>query len=101
MAPDVKLTEKDVQKYYKEHIRDYTSPETIRILGIAFKKRADAEGAVNKLRNGTDFRWLVENAEGQATKKSEGLLTFDGTLVTTPDLPEGVRKVVCGRSPAT
>jgi hypothetical protein len=99
VAPDVKLTEKDVQKYYKEHIRDYTFPEMMKISGIAFKKRADAEGAVKKLRNGTDFRWLVENADGQPAKNSDGLLTFDGGLVATPGLPEGVRKVVSGSKP--
>ena len=69
VAPDVKLTEEDVRKYYEEHIKDYTSPEMMKILGIAFQKRADAEGAVEKLRNGTDFRWLVENAEGQADEE--------------------------------
>ncbi|HUJ90585.1 MAG TPA: peptidyl-prolyl cis-trans isomerase [Syntrophorhabdales bacterium] len=96
LAPDVKLTEKDLQVYYEEHLRDYTFPEMMKILGIAFQKRADAEGAVTKLRNGTDFQWLVENAEGQADKNSKDLLVFDGKLVTTPDLPEGVRKVVSG-----
>ncbi len=99
VVPDVKLTEKDVQKYYREHIKDYTFPEMMKISGIAFKKRADAEGAVEKLRNGTDFRWFVENAEGQAAKNSKGLLTFDGNPATTQDLPEGMRKVVSGSKP--
>ncbi len=99
VAPDVKLTEEDARKYYREHIGDYTTPEMMRISGIAFKKRADAEGAVENLRKGTDFRWLVENAEGQAEKNSKGLLMFDGNLVTTPDLPEGVRKVISGCKP--
>jgi hypothetical protein len=99
VAPDVKLSEGDLQKYYQEHLREYTSPEMMRISGIAFKRRADAEGAVQKLRNGTDFRWLVENAEGQADKDSRGLLVFDGNLVATTDLPEGVRKVVSGSKP--
>ena len=99
VAPDVKLTEEDVRKYYREHIRDFTFPEMMRIVGIAFEKRAGAEGAVEKLRNGTDFRWLAENAEGQAGKNSSGLLTFDGNPVTTADLPEGVRKVVSGSKP--
>jgi len=96
VVPDVKVTEKEMQKYYQEHLKNYTFPEMMRILGMAFQKRADAEEAVGKLRNGTDFRWLAENAEGQVDKHSKDLLVFDGNLVTTPDLPEGVRKVVSG-----
>jgi hypothetical protein len=96
VAPEVKLSEEDMRKYYREHIKEYTFPEMMKILGIAFEKRAGAEGAVQKLRSGTDFRWLVENAEGQVAKNSSGLLRFDGNLITTTDLPEGVRKAISG-----
>jgi hypothetical protein len=99
VAPEVKVTEEEVQKYYQEHIKDYTYPEMMKLSGIAFKKRADAEDAVKKLRNGTDFQWLANNAEDQVEKNSPGLLTFDGNLLTVTSLPEGLQKIVSGNKP--
>jgi len=68
----------------------------VRIRSLAFEKRADAERALEKMRTGTEFQWLSENAEGQVDKKSEGVLTFDGSLIVESDLPEGVRKAISG-----
>ena len=63
---------------------------------LAFAKRGDAETAIEKLRKGTEFQWLSANAEGQVDSNSKGLLTFDGKLLTTNDLPEGVQKAIHG-----
>src|SRR5262245_38215794 len=62
----------------------------IKMKSIAFTKKGYAESAIEKLRKGTDFQWMVANAEGQATAGSEGLLEFDGTTLVTSNLPEGV-----------
>ena len=53
----------------------------MRIRSLVFEKRADAEGALEKMRKSTDFQWLADNAEGQVDKKSEGVMTFDGRLL--------------------
>jgi len=99
VVPDVKVTEEEVKQYYQDHIKDYTFPEMMKISGIAFKKRADAEDAVKKLRDGTDFQWLASNAEDQAEKNSPDLLTFDGNLLTVTSLPKGLQKIVSGNKP--
>lgn len=96
VAPDVKLKEDDIKAYYEEHAGEYAFPEMMRISGLAFAKRADAEKAVEKMKAGTAFQWLAANAEGQADRNSKGLLTFDGQLVTTSGLPEGIQKAVAG-----
>lgn len=96
VVPDVKLKEEELKTYYQEHVREYSLPEMMRISAIVFSKRADAEGAMEKLRKGTDFQWLLANAEGQAGKESEGLLEFSGMLLATNSLPEGVQKVISG-----
>jgi len=96
VVPDVKVNDEELRAYYEEHIKEYTLPEMMRIDGLAFDKRADAEGAIEKLRKGADFQWLSANAEGQADKNSKGLLRFEGKLLTTKDLPEGVQKAVSG-----
>lgn len=96
VVPDVKVSDEELRTYYQEHIGEYTLPEMMRIDGLAFNKRADAESAIEKLRKGADFQWLSSNAEGQADKNSEGLLRFEGKLLTTKDLPEGIQKAVSG-----
>ena len=66
------------------------------MLSLVFEKRDDAEKAVVTLRKGTDFQWIKENAEGQVDQNTKGVLNFDGRLLTTRDLPEGVQKAVTG-----
>ncbi len=96
IVPDSKLKEEEIKRYYSEHLKEYTMPEMMKINGLVFAKREDGESAVEKLRKGTEFQWLAENAEGQVDKNAKGLLTFDGKLLTTKDLPEGVQKAIHG-----
>ena len=96
IVPDIKMKEEEMKAYYGEHVKEYTMPEMMRINGLVFAKRKDEESAIEKLRKGTEFQWLAENAEGQVDKDTKGLLTFDGKLVTTKDLPEGVQKAIHG-----
>ncbi len=96
IVPDVKLNEEEIKTYYDEHIGEYTFPEMMKIHSLAFVKRNDAEDAIEKLRNGTEFEWLMANAEGQVNKNAKNLLSFEGNLLTVKSLPEGVQKVVSG-----
>jgi hypothetical protein len=96
VAPDVKLKEEELKTNYDKHIKEYTYPEMMKIVSLAFGKREDAEKAIANLRRGTDFQWMKENAEGQIDQGTKGVLSFDGRLLTTKDLPEGVRKAVNG-----
>ena len=100
VVPDVKPKEEELKAYYNEHIKDYTYPKMMKINGLVFTKREFAEKALEKLRKGTDLQWLAENAEGQIDKSnSKDVLNFEGKLLTTKDLPEGVRKSVSGAKP--
>jgi hypothetical protein len=96
LMPDIKLKEEEMNAYYVEHIGDYTFPAMVRISSLAFTRRNDAESAMEKLRKGTDFQWLLNNMEGQADKNSKGLLEFTGQLVMSDTLPTGVRKATEG-----
>ncbi|HYA94032.1 MAG TPA: peptidyl-prolyl cis-trans isomerase [Thermodesulfobacteriota bacterium] len=99
IVPDVKVTEEESKAYYNKHIGEYTFPEMMKIRSLVFVKRNAAERAIEKLRNGTELQWLMENAEGQVDKNTPDLLTFDGKSLTVRDLPEGVRKVLSGAKP--
>lgn len=96
VAPDIKLKEEELKTYYHDHLGEYTSPEMMKINSLVFAQRADAEGAIEKMRKGTDFQWLMANAEGQVGRPTPGLLIFDGKVLTVKDLPEGVRKATSG-----
>lgn len=99
VAPDVKLKEEEVKNYYNQHIGEYTYPEMMKISSLVFKKRNDAEDAMDKLRKGTELQWLKTNAEGQVDKDAKDLLSFEGKFLTTKDLPEGLRKAIVGAKP--
>ena len=96
IAPDIKADAEMLEKYYKEHIADYSSPEMMRINSIVFLNRDDAEGALEKLKKGTDFKWLIANAGGQVDKDAKGLIPFQGTVIATGDLDEDLRKAISG-----
>jgi parvulin-like peptidyl-prolyl isomerase len=96
IAPDIKLQEKELETHYNEHIKEFTYPEMIRIDGLAFGKRKNAEEAIEKLRKGVELKWLMEHAEGQVDKNAEGIMSFEGKLLTVKDLPDGLPKAVSG-----
>jgi hypothetical protein len=96
VVPDVILKEEELKADYDEHIKEYAYPEMMKVVSLVFGKRDDAERAIVNLRKGTDFQWIKENAEGQVDQDEKGVLVFDGKLLTTKDLPEGVSKAVTG-----
>ena len=96
VAPDIKLKEEEIRAYYDQHIKDYTHPEMMKISNLVFASRGDAEKAITNLRGGTDFQWVKENEENQVSRNTADILNFDGRLLTTNDLPEGIRKTISG-----
>ncbi len=100
VRPDIKLKEEELKTYYNDHVKEYTMPEMIKMNSLVFAKREFAEKTLEKLRKGTDFQWLMENAEGQVDKSnSKDVLNFEGKFLTANDLPEGVRKSISGAKP--
>lgn len=97
IAPDVKVSEEEVEAFYREHIGEYMAPEMVRIEGLAFAKKGDAEDAIERLRKGADFQWLRANADGQIDPaKEKDLPEFKGRVLALATLPDGVRKALSG-----
>lgn len=96
IVPDVKISEEEIKDYYDGHIKEFTYPEMIKIKGLAFGKRKEAEEAMEKLRKGMDFQWFSAHVEGQLESDTKGLMQFDGNPVATKSLPEGLQKVLSG-----
>ena len=100
VAPDVKVDDEELKSYYQAHIGDYTFPEMVRIDGLVFSGKENAEDAIEKLRKGADFQWLRANAEGRVEAgKGKNLLEFGGQMLDATTLPEEVRKAISGAAP--
>jgi parvulin-like peptidyl-prolyl isomerase len=95
IAPDVKITEKDALGYYEQHKADYTAPEMFKLDGFAFPTVQQAQAALDKLKQGTDWTWLQTTAPGQVPPEKRSFV-FDGRTVSGPMLPPALAKAVAG-----
>jgi parvulin-like peptidyl-prolyl isomerase len=95
VAPDVKVTEKDAIDYYEQHKAEYTAPEMFKLDGFAFTAGADAQAALDKLKQGTDWTWLRTTAPGQVDPDKRSL-QFDGRTVSVATLPPALAKALAG-----
>ncbi|ACH38143.1 hypothetical protein Gbem_1123 [Citrifermentans bemidjiense Bem] len=94
IKPDVTFTVAEIKDYYEKHISEYAAPEKMQIQGIAFTKKDDAQKAIDKLREGVDFAWLRNNADGQVAKNARDLLQFNEEALTLQSMPEPMQKVL-------
>jgi hypothetical protein len=95
IAPDVKVTEQDAQRYYEQHKAEYTAPHMYKLDGFAFAATKDAQAALDKLKGGTDFTWLRNSAPGQVAPEKRSL-QFDGRTLSASMLPGGLAKALTG-----
>ena len=86
ILPDVKVTEGEVRKYYEQHSAQLSYPAFYTLSSIAFEREKAAQGAFEKLKGGTDFKWLKGNAEGQLPEGKRAL-EFDGSTVSARAIP--------------
>jgi hypothetical protein len=98
VIPEVTVMESEAKAYYDKHRSEYTSPELMRLDSIVFKKRGDAETAMQKLREGDQLSWLKAHAEGQVDKDANELIVLEGNVITTNELPDGLRNALSGVS---
>ena len=93
IAPDVKISEEEVRQYYEEHKEDYSSPRMMRMNGLVFGDRSDAEAALRKIRKGADFKWVSANSPGQVPTGTPDVFDLDHALLSATAMPEGLQKL--------
>jgi len=96
IKPEIKLTDDELQAYYREHAKEFTSEAKYKLDAITFKTAAEAEAAVEKLRQGMDFKWFKANADGHITESEEVHNLFEGDFVFASDMPESFQKTLTG-----
>ncbi len=95
LVPGVNVTEGEAARYYKDHLGDYSSPEMLRLDGFAFPTAKEAQAAIEKLRTGTDYAWLRQNAPGQIPPEKRSL-QLDGGLVSANTVPADLMRAISG-----
>jgi hypothetical protein len=91
IAPDIKLSEQELRDYYREHLDDFSTPTMLRVNGIGFYEKSDAEKALAKLRKGADAKWVSANSPGQIDRKDEAASLFKNALLSVTAMPEELR----------
>lgn len=94
IVPEIKLGEPELKQYWQAHQADYSYPAFWRVESLAFKDARSAQAAIEKLRAGTDFKWLNANADGQL-QPGERKVALDGVLAATT-LPKPVSDALAG-----
>jgi len=95
VAPDVKVTDQELQAYYDAHKKEFTYPAFYSLQSLAFATAPAARAAFDKLKAGTDFNWLRQNAEGIAPTGPD-VLQLDGSAIAAGGLSPEVAKAVTG-----
>jgi hypothetical protein len=96
IEPGVALSEPDLRAYYDGHRNEFATPEMMRLESLSFVRRDDAQAALERLRKGSDPKWLKANAPGQTKEDAGERLPHDGALVATESLPGALREAIEG-----
>lgn len=95
IVPGVEVPDADGRKHYEAHKAEYTAPQMYKLDGFAFESLKDAQTALDKLRDGTDFTWLRTNASGQLAPEKR-TLAFDGRTVSAATLRPELARALAG-----
>jgi peptidyl-prolyl cis-trans isomerase C len=90
VAPQISLSKKELENYYKEHKEDYLSPAQYDLRMIEVKSKEAAEGIREELLAGADFPLLAREKSIAASAKKGGTTGW----VSERRLPEKIKKEV-------
>jgi len=96
LRPEITIAPSDLRAYYQEHIDEYTTPTMVKLRSLVFGNASTAQAALDKLKKGTDFRWMKANAEGQVQPENEEGAGISEGVVIERNLPEALRKALEG-----
>ena len=89
ILPGLEVTEAEGKAWYEKHKADFTYPAIYKLQSLAFGKAKQAQAAYDKLKAGTDFTWLKQNADGQIAEDARAL-DFTGAAVSSTAMPSAL-----------
>ncbi len=96
VLPGLVVPEKDVRTYYYNNLEEYSSPLMLKMKSLVFTDPQNAEDATQKLRDGSDFKWVSANATGLADPENKDILGLGGSLLSETALPHDLAHQVAG-----
>ncbi|WP_242343198.1 peptidylprolyl isomerase [Anaeromyxobacter terrae] len=93
VVPSVKVTEGELMEYYEKNKADFTTPAFYRLDALAFRSEKAAQAALDKIKSGTDLKWLKANATDQVPAEQRDL-DFGGTIYSAKGLPADLAKLI-------
>ncbi len=90
LIEEVRVTKKDIDKYYEDHKEDLKSAERIRLRLIAVKDKAAADEILAAVRKGADFGSLARQRSLGVRAKQGGDTGWVNTQMLPPHLREAV-----------
>ena len=96
VRPEITVTRDELQAYYLDHSKEYSTVDFYKLDAIAFDTPKKAEEAVEKLRQGMDFKWFKANADGRVSISKAYFNLFADEAVAKPNLPEPIQKALTG-----
>lgn len=70
---EIKVSDEEAEKYYKEHDREFNVPEQVKIMDMVLAQEKEASDIIARLKKGEDFSTLATNLSiDQFTKSRAG-----------------------------
>lgn len=85
---EIKVTNEDVEKYYREHEKEFNIPEQVKILDMVVADEKEAMEVISRLKKGEDFATLAANLSIDSFTKSRSGDLPPFTRDARPDIAE-------------
>lgn len=95
ILPGVKLSDSEVKQHYAAHTAEYSYPGFYKLYSLGFSQTKAAQKAADKLRAGTDFKWLRAHADHQLKEEARAF-DLNGSLITETGLTRSVARTLAG-----
>jgi PPIC-type PPIASE domain len=98
VLPGLKVTEEEGRRYYDAHLDEFASAPFYTLQSLSFSNQKSAQSAFDKLKGGTDFKWLKQNAQDQLPEEKRAF-DFDGSTLSEGGLTPELAKLLKGSKP--
>lgn len=85
---EIKVTDEDVERYYKEHEKEFNLPEQVKILDMVVAEEKEAMEIISRLKKGEDFATLAASLSIDSFTKSRSGDLPPFTRDARPDIAE-------------
>lgn len=97
LAPQIKITDEELKKYYDENKESFATPEQVRASHILVDTKEEAEEILKQLKDGADFAELAkEKSKDPGSGAKGGDLDYFGKGEMMPEFEEAAFKTPVG-----